>query len=251
MRLRLISCEVFFREVCWLLARSPHTVDVEFLPKGLHDDGAEQMRARLQAAIHRVDNGPYDAVLLGYGLCNNGLVGLTSPGKPLVVPRAHDCITLFLGSSSRYLDYFQNHPGVYFQTTGWMERGDADDELDQLVLGRKLGFLQTYEEMVARYGEENARYLQEQLGGLTRHYRQFTFIEMGVEPDSSFEERTRQEANRRDWAFEKIQGDLGMLRRLLNGQWDKKEFLIVPPGFQVTATYDEGVIRAEPVRPST
>ena len=249
MRLRLISCEIFFREMCALIARSPHTIDVEFLPKGLHDVGTAEMHARLQAAIDGIDNSSYDAVLLGYGLCNNGIVGLTSRARPLVVPRAHDCITLFMGSASRYMDYFQNHPGVYFETTGWIERGGADGELSQLALGKKLGFLQTYEEMVARYGEDNARYLQEELGSLTRHYRQLTFIEMGVEPDGSFEERTRQVAEVRGWAFEKVHGDLGLLQRLLDGQWDEKEFLVVPPGFQIVAKYDEGIIAAEPAGP--
>lgn len=246
MRLRLISCEIFFREMCWLLARSPHTIDVEFLPKGLHDVGSEDMHERLQSALDRIDNRPYDAILLGYGVCNNGIVGLTAKLKPLVIPRAHDCIALFLGSASRHAEYSQNHPGVYFNTTGWMERGGTDGELSQLALGKKLGFLQTYQEMVARYGEDNAHYLQEQLGDLTRHYRQFTFIEMGVEPDASFEERTRQDASKQGWAFEKIKGDMGLLQRLVNGQWDEREFLIVPPGFQIVAKYDEGVMSAEP-----
>jgi hypothetical protein len=247
MRLRLISCEIFFREMCSLIARSPHTIDVEFLPKGLHDVGTMEMHARLQAAIDRMDNNPFDAILLGYGLCNNGIAGLASRDRPLVVPRAHDCITLFMGSASRYMDYFHNHPGVYFTTTGWIERGGADGELSQLALGKTLGFLQTYEELVARYGEDNARYLQEELGNLTRHYRQFTFIEMGVEPDGSFEERTRQDAAERGWAFEKVQGNLGLIRRMLDGEWDEKEFLVVPPGFRIVAKYDEGIIAAEPV----
>ena len=246
MRLRLISCEIFFREMCALIARSPHTIDVEFLPKGLHDVGTAEMHARLQAAIDRIDNTPYDAILLGYGLCNNGIAGLISRDRQLVVPRAHDCITLFMGNASRYMDYFETHPGVYFTTTGWIERGGADGELSQLALGKQLGFLQTYEEMVARYGEDNARYLQQELGNLTRHYRQFTFIEMGIEPDKRFEERTRRDAAERGWVFEKLQGDLCLLRRLLDGQWDGKEFLIVPPGFQVVAKYDEGIIAAEP-----
>jgi hypothetical protein len=249
MHLRLISCEIFFREMCALIARSPHMIDVEFLPKGLHDVGTTEMHARLQAAIDRIDNTPFDAILLGYGLCNNGIVGLTSRDKQLVVPRAHDCITLFMGSASRYMDYFQNHPGVYFTTTGWIERGGADGELSQLALGKSLGFLQTYEEMVARYGEDNARYLQEELGNLTQHYRQFTFIEMGVEPDGSFEERTRQDAQERGWVYEKVQGDMSLLQRMLSGQWDEKEFLVVPPGYQIVAKYDEGIISAEPVDP--
>jgi len=78
MRLKLISCEIFYREFCAAISRSVNTVEVEFLTKGLHDVGAETMRERLQAAIDGVDSSRYEAVLLGYGLCNNGIAGLTA-----------------------------------------------------------------------------------------------------------------------------------------------------------------------------
>ena len=139
MRLKLISCEVFHREMCAVIARSPNQVDLEFLPKGLHDIGCVGMLARLQAVLDKVEEEKYEAVLFGYGLCNNGLAGLQSRTIPLVVPRAHDCITLFLGSKERYLDYFQNHPGVYFKTTGWIERNAVEGELSQLSIQRKTG----------------------------------------------------------------------------------------------------------------
>lgn len=118
MRLKLISCEIFYRELCWAVARSPNTVDIEFLPKGLHDIGSEGMSARLQAVLDRVDDPRYEAVLLGYGLCNNGIAGLRSGKYRLIVPRAHDCITLFLGSSERYLEYFNSHPGRILRDHG-------------------------------------------------------------------------------------------------------------------------------------
>ena len=117
MRLKLISCEIFYREMCAAVARSPHRIDIEFLPKGLHDIGSKKMLERLQEAVDHVEN--YDAVLLGYALCNNGLAGLTARSLPLVLPRAHDCITLFLGSKERYLEYFSDHPGVYPADTGF------------------------------------------------------------------------------------------------------------------------------------
>jgi hypothetical protein len=242
MRLKLITCEIFYREFCSVVARSPNTVDVEFLPKGLHDIGSEGMRERLQAALERVDDPRYEAVLLGYALCNNGVVGLTAGKYPLVIPRAHDCITLFLGSSQRYLDYFNTHPGVYFMTTGWMERGKAVGELSQLSMGKILGAEQSYEDLVARYGEDNAKYLWGELGDLTKNYSQFTYIEMGVEPDGSFERRAREEAAQRGWKFEKLVGDLGLFQRLVDGVWDEKEFLVVPPGRQVAADYSGGLI---------
>ena len=240
--MKLISCEIFYREFCSVVASSPNTVDAEFLPKGLHDIGSEGMRERLQCALDRVDDPRYEAVLLGYGLCNNGVVGLTAGKYPLVIPRAHDCITLFLGSADRYLDYFNSHPGVYFKTTGWIERGKADGELSQLSVGKVLGVGQDYQELVARYGEDNARYLWAELGDLTRNYSKFAYIDMGLGPDASFEQQAREEAVQRGWKFEKLIGDLGMFRRLVDGIWDEKEFLVVPPGRQVMADYGEGLI---------
>lgn len=47
MKLRLISCEVLYREMCDAVARSPHRVDVEFLPKGWHDLGGKRMAERI------------------------------------------------------------------------------------------------------------------------------------------------------------------------------------------------------------
>jgi Protein of unknown function (DUF1638) len=243
-RLKLLSCEIFYREFCAAVSRSPNVIDVEFLTKGLHDIGKEGMLERLQAAVDRA--GPdYDAVLMGYGLCNNGLVGLAARQVRLVVPRAHDCITLFLGSKERYLESFQSNPGVFYETTGWIERGECNGELSQLALGKKLGIDQTFTELVERYGEDNARYLWDELGNLTRHYRQITFIEMGVEPNSSFERRARETAQARGWNFEKVKGDLGLIQRLADGAWEDREFLIVPPGWKIIAHYDSGIIAAE------
>jgi hypothetical protein len=233
--------------MCAAAARSPHTVDLEFLPKGLHDLGSAAMLERVQAVVDRAVS--YDTVLLGYGLCNNGLAGLTARSVPLVVPRAHDCITMFLGSKERYLDYFHAHPGVYFETTGWIERGEDNSQLSQLSIQHQIGMDRTLDELVAKYGEDNAKYLYQELCDYAKHYTQLTFIEMGVEPDGSFEQRTRQEAAARGWKFEKVPGDLSLIQRLVDGEWDEKEFLVVPPGWRVAACYDENIITTEEDEP--
>lgn len=243
MRLKLISCDVLYRETCAVVSRSVNQVDVEFLPKGLHDLGASPMRQKLQEAVDQVDPAAYEAVLMGYGLCGNGLAGLTARSVPLVVPRAHDCITLFLGDRQRYLHYFQENPGVYFSTTGWIERGERLGELSQPGLQRQ-GIAMSHEEMVAKYGEENAQFLEEEIGRYKKQYSQYTFIQMGVEPDDRFEQRTRERALERGWKFEKVCGDLSLIEGLVNGPWDER-YLVVEPGWRVVARYDDGIIAAE------
>ncbi len=242
MRFKLIGCEIFYREICAAVSRSTNTIDLEFLPKGLHDIGSAPMRERLQNSLDRVDGSKYDAVLFVYGLCNNGTVGLEARSIPAVLPRAHDCISLFLGGKERYLSYFDSHPGVFFRTTGWIERGTVDGELSQISIKRRSGMDNSYEELVSRYGKENADYLQQAFNSYLTQYRQLTFIEMGIEPDHNFERLAREEASRLGWTFEKIRGDLSLIQRMVDGQWDKEEFLIVQPGEKVAATYDDSII---------
>ena len=249
MRLKLIACEILYRELCAAIAKSVNRVDVEFLPKGLHDIGQTGMSARLKETLAAVDPSEYDAVLFGYGLCSNGLVGLAADRIPLVLPRAHDCVTLFLGNKEEYLEYFQAHPGTYFKTSGWIERGD---QLAQLGYGtdsiqEQSGMNQTYEELVEKYGEDNAKFLYEQLVDMTHNYGNITFIEMGIEPDDRFEKQSRQEAADRGWKFETLRGDMALLQSLVDAEWDDDRFLIVPPGHQIEPSFDNTIIRAKPI----
>ena len=249
MRLKLIACEILYRELCAAVARSPNCVDVEFLPKGLHDIGQEGMSRRLEEVLAEADSSQYQAVLFGYGLCSNGLVGLTARNAPLVIPRAHDCITLFFGSKERYLEYFYGHRGVYFKTSGWIERGSDLDQLAPQSIPRRSGMVQTYEELVAKYGEDNAKFLYEELTNMTRNYSQITYVEMGIEPDGRFERLARQQAAEQGWKFEKAQGDMRLVERLVDGPWNEEDFLVVRPGFQVATSFDERIIKAVEATP--
>ena len=165
-----------------------------------------------------------------------------SPGRS----PAHDCITLFLGSKERYLDYFQTHPGVYFKTSGWIERGEGLTQYRQDSIHHLAGMTQTYEELVAKYGEDNAKFLYDQLCNMTRNYSGLTFIEMGIEPDGRFEDQAREQAAERGWKFEKVAGDMALIQQLVDGPWDGDRFLVVPPGGRVAASYDEKIIKVVP-----
>lgn len=251
-RLKFIGCEIIYREACSLAAAVPHRVDVEFLLKGLHDLPRADMLAKIQGVVDAVspDMG-YEAILLGYARCNDGLVGLRAGKLPLVIPRAHDCITFFFGSRGAYREYFDEHPGTYYMTTGWTERNQfGEDGYDRPAYGRegvmaKLGLTESYEEMVAKYGKENADFVIESMGGWEKSYCRSLYMEMGVCDEKPFIAQARERAEKQKWAFEVRKGDWSLLRKLFMGPWDE-DFVIVPPGGTIVARNDDGVLDVKP-----
>jgi len=238
MRFKLISCEVLFREMCDACARSPHQVDVEFLPKGLHDLGGKTMSVRLQEAVDRTPWGMYDAILLGYGLCGNGLDGLAARHTPLVLPRAHDCIALLMGSRERFQRYFDANPGTFYRSTGWLERGKGLQQLTHQTIGLE----ESLDALIRKYGDDNGRYLYDEMMRYRSRYEKLTFIETGLEADGKFVAEAAAEAEEKGWAFERLPGDLAWLRNLVNGEWAEGEFAIAKPGQQIAASYDGAIV---------
>lgn len=241
MRITLVGCEVVLRELCDAVVRSPHHVDLVFLPKGLHDLGARAMREEIQARIDAADAGAAEAIVLGYGLCGTGLAGVAARTKPLVLPRAHDCITLLMGSRQRFDTYFTGHPGVYYRSAGWVERGQGLVPMARDPTGVSF----TRDALVERYGEDNGAYLYEELTRYQRAYSGLTYIATEIDPDDRFEAAARVEAAENGWRFERLEGDLSLFRRLLAGDWADEDFLVVPPGGQIAFSGDDRVVKVE------
>jgi len=250
MRLRLITCDILARPAYLCAARSPHVVDVTTLPRGLHAEPRD-LRSRLQSAIDATPPG-YDAIVLGYGLCGGATAGLEARDIPVVLPRAHDCITLFLGGRERYRTATEDDEPTYWYVNDQLERAyggisgtvaagigassDTDDDLDAL-----------HAAYVERYGEDNADYLMEVMGAWRIRYRRATFISMGVVDETRAASTAREQAERRGWRFERIEGSLVLLRRLIDGGWNE-DVLVLAPGEALAMSYDDDVVRA--VEPS-
>jgi hypothetical protein len=249
---KVIACEIAFREICHVAAHTRNLLDLEFLTQGLHDTpvaGCGQIQQRLDA----VPAGKYDAILLGYALCGNIIKGLTTRHTPLVIPRGHDCITFFLGSKERYQRLCDERTGAYYYTSGWLEclqrRGEKAAPSNALFLPTRAGAggssTSTYEQWVQKYGEERARYLLEVMGQWTQHYTHGVLIDFDFTKPLRLDERVQHICSQRGWQYDELPGDLRLLQRWVDGQWDAQEFLVVQPGETVTPSYDEGVVSAE------
>ncbi len=177
---------------------------------GLHVN-PDRLRRTLQGAIDEL-NGQYHTVILGYGLCSLSIIGLKATGCRLVVPRADDCITLFLGSRSAYKAQCHREPGTFYLTKGWVEAGITPfEEIDQIV---------------EHYGEERANRLVKAMLG---NYKRLALINTGNYAIEQYRRYARKTAARFGLRYEEIPGEGSLIRKMVFGPWGE-EFVVIPPG---------------------
>ena len=215
----------------------------EFLEAGLHSDPGE-LRRQLQAAVDRAsDAGKYDRVVILYGLCGRGVVGLQAGAIPLVLPKVHDCISLFLGSDAAYREQFSKCPGTYYISAGWFEtkvqpRGEAKET--------PRGPLPPpdFERFREQYGEDNAHAIVAFLGSWKRNYKRAVFIDTGCGEPEKYESYARAMAAEFGWRYECLPGNRDLVEKMLLARQGSKEILWVPPGHTVRHDPLEGAIGA-------
>ncbi|MBU0609949.1 MAG: DUF1638 domain-containing protein, partial [Armatimonadetes bacterium] len=247
MILKVIACGVLEPELKHLAAQSPHDVVVELLEAGLHDR-PDLLREQTQAAIERTEaEGGFDAVALGYGLCGRGVSGLIARSIPVVIPRAHDCMTLFLGSRAAYRKQFAAEPGTFYITPGWYEnkvRPLGHDKEKHYDSGTDLQQDSRFAPLAEKYGPERAAYIIHFHDSWKRNYTRAAYIDTGYPEPEKYEAYARQMAEDLGWRYERIAGDPHLLEKLVNGEWDEDEFLVLQPGQRSAASGDEGVLAA-------
>ena len=242
-QLKMISCEVFAREANYCAALSPHVVDLEFTRKDAHDH-SPTLRALIQEKIDAAaaDEMEYEAILLGFGLCGNSILGLRAPSIPLVVPRAHDCCSICLGSRKRFEEEFKDSPSTPFSSAGYLERGGS--YMHEGLPGEDGGDA-TYQEYVEKYGEENARYIMEAMHVESTDNR-LIYIDVPEFSHLGYADVCKERAEADGREFVALKGDMRLIRMLTSCEWPDDEFQVVQPGQTITAMYDwDRIVAAE------
>ncbi|HEY5159237.1 MAG TPA: DUF1638 domain-containing protein [Anaerolineales bacterium] len=212
----VIACQVFQD----LFARfaNPETLQkFVFLDYGLH-----RVPLKLNQAVQEALDALLEPsmVVLGYGLCGNGLNGILAGKHTLLISRADDCIAILLGSYARYMREFNAEAGTYYLTKGWLESGSNP--------------LQEYQEYIQKYGAKMADFL---IDSLYHNYKRLVFVAHGQADLEKYRPRAQEVAkfcSRWDFRYEEILGSTQFFENLLErasapGQSDEN-FVVVPPG---------------------
>lgn len=241
---KVIACKIMQRELAYVLASCPNALDITFLRQDLHDTPRLLTKA-LQEEIDKIENGScqhtnrerafgFDAILLGYGLCSNALVGLKSRRLPIVIPRAHDCTTLFMGSKEKYETYFNEVKGTFFYTLGWLELGAAPEESN--LERKRIEYMDKFQD------EDTVDYLMEIEAEMLKNYNSITYITWpGIEKGWGLE-KAKQVTGEKGWELHQYAGEAALLSNFVNGSWPEEDFLILKPGEELIPSYDASVI---------
>ena len=208
----VITCSIMKDEL--LLFQTEGTSFV-FLEQSLHRT-PEKMKPAIQNEINKAEHWDGDTIILGYGLCSNGALGIKANRHPIVIPRVHDCIAMFLGSPERYMEEHQKEPGTYYLTKGWIEEGKSP--------------LGVYEEYCQRFPKETAEWvIREEL----KNYTRIALVETELGVSEAHRKHAQENARFFNLRYEEIKGSLAFFKKMLQGPWDK-DFIRLEPGEEAT-----------------
>ena len=211
----VIACEVMRKELEFF-AKEETNIEFRFMEQGLHNT-PKQMPALIQEQVDQVQDYA-SQIILGYGFCSNGAVGVSAPKQPLILPKAHDCIALFMGSRNVYSSYFKENTGTYYLTSGWID-----------CEGHPLGFLEN--KYVPKMGREKAEWgIKMEM----KDYNSLLFIDNQILDVKAQKEEAKANAHYFDLEYKELLAKTDLLKKIAIGPYDAEDFFIFQPGETIT-----------------
>lgn len=209
---KIIACASVIEEMLPFL---PANIRYEEMEPGLHIN-ADKLRNAIQAIIDDSSE-EFENIVLGFGLCSMAAVGLKASRSRLIIPRVDDCIGLFLGSQESYKKQIEKEHGTYFLSKGWIDAG--------------VTLVEEFKQVEERMGKEAADIVKERM---LKGYTRLAFIDMGHENLGPYRDFSKKAAAELGLRFEEIRGTPILIRKMIFGPWDEKNFITVQPGERIS-----------------
>ncbi|MBF0111106.1 MAG: DUF1638 domain-containing protein [Desulfamplus sp.] len=228
-----IGCGVLAPDVKEIADRLKIEIKMTFLPGGLHDKPNE-LRLRLQSAIDEAAKDKSSSrIVVGYGICGRGTVGINAPYVPLIFPKVHDCIAMFMGSDEAYKREFAKYPGTFYLSAGWcIEKWRAEDRVKEGKQEQKIWIgseSMGCSELKKRYGEKGGGKIIDFFSSWQKNYQRAAFIDTGASNGERYEKQAQNMAKEYGWIYEKIEGDSSLMVKMLTQDYSDDAILVVPP----------------------
>lgn len=102
----------------------------------------------------------------------------------------------------------------------------------------------SFKALVDQYGEEDAKFVWEQMHPQHDTDRRAVFIDLPETMALGHAARFQQKVMEAGKEYIHLEGDIRLIRDLIHGNWNEQDYLIVPPGETIEGVYDyEQVIR--------
>ncbi len=245
-KIYIVACAVLAVDIRRMADELGFDCETRFLEAGLHNN-PKLLQTRLQAAIDEISaKNDGERIIVGYGVCGKGTIGVRAHGTPLVIPKVHDCISLFLGGDRAYKEQFWKNPGTYYLSSGW-----CDENFEPMSERRQRAWFGSeefrFDDLVKTHGEKTAVTTFEFLNTWQKNYKRVVFIETGAKKSGTYEAYAKEMAREYNWEYEKIQGDPGLIRKLLAADKSTREILLVPPEHVIEFDAITSTLSAHPV----
>ena len=245
-RAYVVACAVLALDLKRIAGSLGMDLGTRFLPAGLHEN-PDLLRQKLQAAIDDISRkDDCERIIVGYGVCGRGTVGIRARNISLAIPKVHDCIALFLGGDDAYKRQFKKYPGTYYISAGWYE--EKTEPVSQQKKSAYYGDKRLhYDDLVETYGREAADETLRFLNTWQDNYQRAVYIETGAAIASKYEDHARDMAREYGWKFEKVQGGQDLLEKLVTAGETTDEILVVPPEHVIAFDAVESTLSAKPL----
>lgn len=211
----IIACENLKDEIEYILNDLKISCNVIYIESQLHNN-PNKLNERLQSEIDKYVNA--NSILLLFGLCGNGLIGLKSKNANIIYPKVDDCISLYLGGVEKRKKLHKSI-ATYFFTKRYIEN--------------ELSIYNEMQLMKHKYGEKKTNKIYK---SLFQKYEYIRTINTGTYEVDDILDKINEMCEIFGLKHENVDADLSLFYKAFNENYDEN-FIVVPKNKEIKLEY--------------